>query len=75
MWMEGNRAEQINLVATAMAYIHRSSRAALQQQHRHQPTNNYQFFTPLTFMELTHIYKLVAAYIAHDQKVIGKKKD
>ena len=70
--MEGNRTEQIHLVATAMAYIHTSARAALHRLHRHQRASHmYQFFTPLTFMELTHIYKLVAAYIAHEMKVLG----
>ena len=67
-WSEHSRDEQISLVATAMSYIHSSSKVAIEKLYSHQKTH-YKFFTPLTYMEFIHIFKIVGAYIAKEERV------
>lgn len=70
-WNEQFRTEQRALVSTAMAFIHRSSVNAVEKLHSHQ-RNHYVFFTPLTFMEFAHIFKVISAFIGREEKVIEK---
>ena len=66
-WSEHSRHEQIASVATAMAYIHNSSRAAVEKLYSHQRFQ-HKFFTPLTYQEFVHIFKTVAAFIAKRER-------
>ena len=67
-WSEHSRHEQICSVASAMAYIHNSAKAAVEKLYSHQQIT-YKFFTPLTYHEFVHIFKTVAAYISKTERV------
>ena len=67
-WSDHSRLEQIASVATAMAYIHTSSKAAAERLFSHHGFQ-YKFFTPRTYKEFVHIFKVVAAYIYKKETV------
>ena len=62
-WNVDHKTEQQHQIAMAMAYIHRSSKLALEGLHCHQ-SKEHKVFTPLTFKEYIHVFKVIAAYIS-----------
>ena len=69
-WHTTRREEQMEMAARAMAYVHMSARVALERQYCHQ-REPLRFFSPLTFMEFVHIFKIIAAYIVKKETVSG----
>ena len=67
-WNEHFKAEQMGLVASAMAYIHSSSKASIENLHSHQRAL-LKLVSPLTFKEFVHVFKVIAAYIVKEEKV------
>ncbi|XP_023931630.1 dynein heavy chain 6, axonemal-like [Lingula anatina] len=51
-----------------MAYIHNSSREAVERLYSQYSQAQLKFYTPLTFMEFVHIFKVVSASIAKKEK-------
>ena len=50
------------MMSKAMAYIHLSAKMAIERQYCHQK-EPLRFFSPLTFMEFVHIFRIISAYI------------
>ena len=51
-----------------MSYIHLSGKAALEEEFcNHQ--YKHKVFTPLTFKEFVHVYKVIAGFITKEEKV------
>ncbi|GFO14602.1 dynein heavy chain, partial [Plakobranchus ocellatus] len=71
-WHPSRRMEQIDTASNAMAYIHLSAKAAVERQFCHQ-REPLRIFTPLTFLEFVHIFKIVSAYLAQTEQAKGKK--
>ena len=67
-WNMARRGEQIRLASDAMAYMHLAAKAAVERQYCHQK-EPLRFYTPLTFLEFVHIFKVTAAYIGKVEKV------
>lgn len=67
-WNEHNRSEQISLISNAMAYIHTSAKTAIEKLYSHERVH-YKFFTPLTFMEFVHIFKVIGARVSREERV------
>ncbi|XP_076466624.1 dynein heavy chain domain-containing protein 1-like isoform X2 [Babylonia areolata] len=61
-WNMAKRTEQIKMASDAMAYVHLSAKAAVERQYCHQK-EPLRFYSPLTFLEFVHIFRVVAAYI------------
>nr|XP_022307449.1 dynein heavy chain domain-containing protein 1-like isoform X4 [Crassostrea virginica] len=61
-WHPTRMLDQILLTSRAMAYIHMSARAVIERQfcNQRQPLR---FFSPLTFMEFVHIFRVLSAFI------------
>lgn len=51
-----------------MAYIHLSAKSAVERHFCHQ-REPLRFYTPLTFMEFVHLFKVVAAYVVKRERV------
>lgn len=60
--------DQILLTSRAMAYIHMSARAVIERQYCNQ-REPLRFFSPLTFMEFVHIFRVLSAYIVKREYV------
>lgn len=73
-WNVQSKSEQISLIAMAMAYIHKSCQAAIDKQYGHHQVE-LKFFTPLTFKEFTHIFRVMAAHINTQEKVSYSRYD
>ncbi|KAH9487912.1 hypothetical protein Btru_067436 [Bulinus truncatus] len=73
-WNPSCSAEQLEATANAMAFIHLSSKAAIERQFCHQ-REPLRIFTPLTFLEFVHLFKIVSAFLAKTEKAKGKKYD
>ncbi|GFR96322.1 dynein heavy chain domain-containing protein 1-like [Elysia marginata] len=71
-WHPSRRVQQIETASNAMAYIHLSAKAAVERQFCHQ-REPLRIFTPLTFLEFVHIFKIVSAYLAQTEQAKGKK--
>ena len=56
------------MASDAMAYVHLSAKAAIERQFCHEQ-EPLRFFSPLTFLEFVHIFRLVAGYIGKKEKV------
>lgn len=67
-WSENHRYEQTEMIASAMAYIHNSSKAALEKLHSHQP-KSLNLISPLTFKEFVHTFRVISANIYKKEKV------
>ncbi|XP_041366047.1 dynein-1-beta heavy chain, flagellar inner arm I1 complex-like isoform X2 [Gigantopelta aegis] len=65
-WSTTKRAEQITKASYAMAYIHCSAKMATERQFCHQK-EPLRFYTPLTFMEFVHLFKVIAAFIVKQE--------
>ncbi|KAH3716365.1 hypothetical protein DPMN_059086 [Dreissena polymorpha] len=61
-WHPTKREDQMEMTACAMAYVHLSAKVALERQYCHQ-RDPLRFFSPLTYMEFVHIFRIVCAYI------------
>ncbi|XP_052095798.1 dynein heavy chain domain-containing protein 1-like isoform X11 [Mytilus californianus] len=61
-WHPTRMLDQISLTAHAMAYMHLSSKAVIERQFCHQ-REPLRFYSPLTFMEFVHLFRLIAAHI------------
>ncbi|XP_048242736.1 dynein heavy chain domain-containing protein 1-like [Haliotis rufescens] len=67
-WNPARREEQITMASNAMAYIHLSAKSAVERHFCHQ-REPLRFYTPLTFMEFVHLFKVVAAYVVKRERV------
>ena len=56
------------LVANAMAYIHKSSMVALQQEQIHERAPRL-FYTPTNFAELVHMFSVIGLQINDNESV------
>ena len=61
-WHPTRKMEQIDMTSKAMAYIHLSAKMAIERQYCHQK-EPLRFYSPLTFMEFVHIFRIISAYI------------
>ena len=61
-WHPTRKLEQIEMMSKAMAYIHLSAKMAIERQYCHQ-REPLRFYSPLTFMEFVHIFRIISAYI------------
>uniref|UniRef100_A0A8W8M9M4 AAA+ ATPase domain-containing protein n=1 Tax=Magallana gigas TaxID=29159 RepID=A0A8W8M9M4_MAGGI len=61
-WHPTRMLDQILLTSRAMAYIHMSARSVIERQYCNQ-REPLRFFSPLTFMEFVHIFRVLSAYI------------
>lgn len=61
-WHPTRMLDQISLTAHAMAYMHLSSKAVIERQFCHQ-REPLRFYSPLTFMEFVHLFRLISAHI------------
>ena len=61
-WHPTRRLEQVEMTSKAMAYMHLSARMAIERQYCHQK-EPLRFFSPLTFMEFVHVFRIISAYI------------
>ena len=66
-WSE-NKDAQVMLIANAMAYIHSSSMRAVEKLQSHRK-RTLQLFTPITFKEFVHVFKVIANHIQAKEKV------
>ncbi|KAK6166840.1 hypothetical protein SNE40_023452 [Patella caerulea] len=71
-WNISQQEEQITLASKAMAYVHMSSKAVIERQYCHQD-EPLRFYTPLTFMEFVHIFKVITAFTVKVEKIKRKK--
>ncbi|CAG5130196.1 unnamed protein product, partial [Candidula unifasciata] len=71
-WSPQRTSEQIEMASNGMAYIHFSAQAAVERLYYHQ-MEPLQMFTPLTFMEFVHLFKIIAAFLAQTEKAKGGK--
>ncbi|XP_035825634.1 dynein heavy chain domain-containing protein 1 [Aplysia californica] len=71
-WNPHRKMEQIEMASNTMAYIHLSAKAAIERQFCHQK-EPLRIFTPLTFLEFVHIFKIVAAFLVKTEKGKGVK--
>ncbi len=62
-------SDQQQAIANAMAYIHLSSQAAVKLHSCHQKDVK-NFFTPVTFQQLVHVFKLIAVKIRQQATVL-----
>ena len=67
-WNLARRKEQIKMASDAMAYVHLSAKAAIERQFCHQK-EPLRFYSPLTFLEFVHLFRVVAAYIGKIERV------
>ncbi|XP_052798483.1 dynein heavy chain domain-containing protein 1-like isoform X5 [Mya arenaria] len=61
-WHSSKKEDQVDMTSRAMAYVHMSAKVALERQYCHQ-REPLRFFSPLTFMEFVHIFRIICAYI------------
>ncbi|ESP00380.1 hypothetical protein LOTGIDRAFT_173233 [Lottia gigantea] len=71
-WSISKQTQQVDMASKAMAYIHMSSKTAIERQYCHEK-EPLRFYTPLTFMEFVHIFKVVAAFTVRVEKIKAKK--
>ncbi|CAL1542045.1 unnamed protein product [Lymnaea stagnalis] len=71
-WNPSCSAEQLDAASNAMAYIHLSAKAAVDHQFCHQK-DPLRIFTPLTFLEFVHLFKIVTAFLVKTEKAKGSK--
>ncbi|KAL3832089.1 hypothetical protein ACJMK2_023767 [Sinanodonta woodiana] len=71
-WSKTKKSEQITMMSKAMAYMHLSAKTAIERQFCHQ-RDPLRFFSPLTFMEFVHIFRIISAFITKTELInIGK---
>ncbi|XP_062587861.1 dynein heavy chain domain-containing protein 1-like, partial [Saccostrea cucullata] len=61
-WHPTRMLDQILLTSRAMAYIHMSAKVVIERQYCNQK-EPLRFFSPLTFMEFVHVFRVLCAYI------------
>ncbi|KAK7008742.1 dynein heavy chain domain-containing protein 1, partial [Biomphalaria glabrata] len=71
-WNPQHSNEQLEATANAMAFIHLSSKTAIERQFCHQ-REPLRIFTPLTFLEFVHLFKTIAAFLVKTERAKGKK--
>ena len=71
-WNPQRKREQVEMASNTMAYIHLSAKAAIERQFCHQ-REPLRIFTPLTFLEFVHIFKIVSAFLVQTEKAKGVK--
>jgi hypothetical protein len=67
-WHPTRKIEQVDMMSKAMAYIHMSAKVAMERQYCHQ-RDPLRFFSPLTFMEFVHVFRIISAYIVKQETV------
>ncbi|XP_060599368.1 dynein heavy chain domain-containing protein 1-like [Ruditapes philippinarum] len=65
-WHPTRKIEQVDMMSKAMAYIHMSAKVAMERQYCHQ-RDPLRFFSPLTFMEFVHVFRIISAYIVKQE--------
>ncbi|KAL8594105.1 hypothetical protein ACOMHN_000817 [Nucella lapillus] len=71
-WNMALRSEQMKMASDTMAYVHLSAKAAVERQYCHLK-EPLRFYSPLTFFEFVHIFRVVAAYIGKIEQVKAVK--
>ncbi|XP_025095393.1 dynein heavy chain domain-containing protein 1-like isoform X2 [Pomacea canaliculata] len=66
-WNIARHNEQMKMASDAMAYIHLSAKAAVDRQYCHE-REPLRFYSPLTFLEFVHLFKVISAYIVKKEK-------
>ncbi|KAJ8313861.1 hypothetical protein KUTeg_008422 [Tegillarca granosa] len=66
-WHPTRMLEQVNMTSNAMAYIHLSAKRVIERQFCHQK-EPLRFFSPLTFMEFVHLFRVISAYIVKKER-------
>jgi len=67
-WHPIRKDEQMEMLSKAMAYIHLTAKVYLERQYCHQ-REPLRFFSPLTFMEFVHVFRIISAYIVKQETV------
>jgi hypothetical protein len=60
--------DQILQTSRAMAYIHLSAKSVIERQYCNQ-REPLRFFSPLTFMEFVHVFRVLSAFIVKREYV------
>ncbi|XP_056008158.1 dynein heavy chain domain-containing protein 1-like [Ostrea edulis] len=61
-WHPTRMLDQILQTSRAMAYIHMSAKSVIERQYCNQ-REPLRFFSPLTFMEFVHVFRVLTAFI------------
>ena len=67
LWNDQDTVNQIKSTAKAMAYIHQSSKKAVEKQY--SPSSQVRLLSPMTFKEFVWVFKVIAADIARKEQV------
>jgi hypothetical protein len=63
--------DQVRYVSNAMSYVHNSVLLAVQKQYSHM-REPLKCVTPLTFMEFTHLFRVISACLVKSEQVEEK---
>ncbi|XP_069111191.1 dynein heavy chain domain-containing protein 1-like isoform X1 [Argopecten irradians] len=71
-WHPTRMLDQMAMTSQAMAYMHLSAKNIIERQFCHQ-REPLRFYSPLTFMEFVHLFRVISAFIVKKEREnIGK---